>query len=181
MATDGIRKAKISDLIPDDRNANKGTERGDWMLTQSLQKLGAGRSVLIDRNGRLIGGNKTAQKFGEIGLEDVVIVPSDGTKLIAVQRTDIDLDSPEGRELAIADNRISEVNYAPDEEVLSQFKDEGVALGEWFTDEEMAGWDVADSVQNFEPESSAQEIDVDLMEFDCKCPRCGFEFTKTNL
>jgi len=31
-------------------------------------------------------------------------------------------------------------------------------------------------VQDENPESSAQEIDVDGFEFDCKCPKCGFEF-----
>jgi predicted Zn-ribbon and HTH transcriptional regulator len=29
---------------------------------------------------------------------------------------------------------------------------------------------------NEETESSAEEIDVDGMKLDCKCPRCGFEF-----
>ncbi len=35
-------EAKIGDLILDNLNANQGTERGDALLGQSLQKLGAG-------------------------------------------------------------------------------------------------------------------------------------------
>lgn len=31
---------------------------------------------------------------------------------------------------------------------------------------------------NDEPESSTKEIDVDAFEFDCECPKCGFQFTK---
>jgi hypothetical protein len=179
---DQVRAAKIGDLIPDDRNANQGTERGNYMLGHSLQKRGAGRGVLLDKHGRLIAGNKTAAKFGEVGLEDVIIVQTTGDQLVATQRMDIDLDTPEGREMAIADNRISEINYEPDESVLIQFADEGVELGDWFTAEEMAGWDVeVPDYSEDEPESSTQEIDVDLYEFDCQCPKCGFQFTKTKL
>lgn len=52
---------RISDLIPDDRNANKGTERGNGLLERSLQQYGAGRSILIDKNNRIIAGNKTVE------------------------------------------------------------------------------------------------------------------------
>ena len=71
---------KVSDLTPDTHNANRGTERGMAMLENSLREFGAGRSILIDREGRVIGGNKTLEKAAEIGLEDVVVVQTDGTK-----------------------------------------------------------------------------------------------------
>ena len=38
----------IADLIPDARNANKGTERGRYMLEQSLREAGAGDVTLSD-------------------------------------------------------------------------------------------------------------------------------------
>jgi hypothetical protein len=177
MANNEIRKAHIGDLIFDNRNANQGTERGDFMLTQSLERLGAGRSVLLDKAGRLIAGNKTAAKFGELGLDDVVIVPTDGKTLIAVQRTDLDIDSPEGREMALADNRVGEINLSWDVETLQGYADDGVDVGDWFTPDEMAGWDVENnSIPDYNPESSTEEIDVESFEFDCKCPKCGFEF-----
>lgn len=52
---------KLSDLAPDARNANKGTERGNAMIENSLRQFGAGRSILLDRHGRIIAGNKTAE------------------------------------------------------------------------------------------------------------------------
>jgi hypothetical protein len=140
---DRVRQGKIRDLIPDDRNANQGTERGDFMLSQSMQKLGAGRSVLLDKNGKLIAGNKTSAKFGEVGLEDVIIVQTNGKQLVAVQRTDLDIDSPEGREMALADNRTGEVNLSWDTDVLAELAAEGVEVGDWFLPDEMAAWDVA--------------------------------------
>ena len=51
----------IDDLIQDDHNFNKGTEEGARLIERSFKDYGAGRSVLIDRNNRLVGGNK-AQK-----------------------------------------------------------------------------------------------------------------------
>jgi hypothetical protein len=113
------------------------------MVRQSLQKLGAGRSVLIDKNGVLIAGNKTTEAAYEIGLEDVIVVPTDGTKLVVVQRTDLDLaKDAKAKELAIADNRASELGLEWDAEVLQEVHD-AIGLEDWFTEDEVAGWDMA--------------------------------------
>lgn len=99
-----MSKMKVKDLIQDDKNFNRGTERGGKLIESSLAKFGAGRSVLLDKNNRLIAGNKTQEKAMKLGLEDVIVVETDGTKLVAVKRTDVDLDTKEGREMALADN-----------------------------------------------------------------------------
>lgn len=102
---------KVRDLIPDAKNANKGTERGSGMLEHSLRTYGTGRSILIDKKGRIIAGNKTAEAAGALGLDKVVVVETDGRTLIAVQRMDLDLETDtKAKELAIADNRIGDVN-----------------------------------------------------------------------
>lgn len=103
-------KLKIGELVQDDKNFNKGTKRGDVLMRRSLERFGAGRSVLIDKKNRLIAGNKTQQKALEAGIEDVVVVDTDGKTLVAVRRTDIDLDTPEGREMALADNATAREN-----------------------------------------------------------------------
>ena len=95
---------KLSDLTPDQQNFNRHTEFGTKLLEDSLRKFGAGRSILVDKDGNIIAGNGVTETAASIGMEDVIVVPSDGKKLVVVQRTDIDLDSPEGRELALADN-----------------------------------------------------------------------------
>jgi len=103
----------VRDLVPDDVNANLGTERGQKAIQHSLKKLGAGRSILLDRNGKIIAGNKTVENAQALGINDLIIVQSDGKKLVAVQRVDLDLDrDPNARELAIADNRTGELNLA---------------------------------------------------------------------
>lgn len=91
MKSFAVAHKKLADLTPDAKNANRGTERGGQMVEDSLRTYGAGRSILIDKHGVIIAGNKTAEHAGSIGFEDVIIVPTDGTKLVAVQRTDLDL------------------------------------------------------------------------------------------
>jgi hypothetical protein len=128
---------KLSDLKQDSKNANKGTPRGRKVLASSLEQYGAGRSVLIDRDGNLIAGNKTAQQAAHAGIEDVIIVQTDGTQLVAVQRTDLSMDDPKALGLAVADNRSSEVGLQWDADVLKELSVD-LDLQPFFTEAEMA-------------------------------------------
>ena len=123
------QSAKLADLTPDQHNANLGTERGTKLLESSISKFGTGRSILIDKHGNIIAGNKTAEMAGQLGMEDVVVVPSDGTKVIAVQRTDLDLNHDNmARELAYADNRVAELDLNWDVEKLQADLEYGIDL-----------------------------------------------------
>ena len=127
-----IKKAKLKDLIQDDRNLNKGTERGQQLIEKSLRELGAGRSLLLDKNNRIIAGNKTHKNAEALGMEDVIIVETDGTKLVAVKRTDIDLDSQKGRKMAMADNVTTQVDLAWDTDELESVADDfDIDTEEW--------------------------------------------------
>lgn len=55
-----------------------------------------------------------------MGFSDVLIVETDGKTLVAVKRTDIDLDTQAGRELALADNATSKANLAWDEAEIAK-------------------------------------------------------------
>lgn len=115
-----VKSGNIKDLEFDNLNFNLGSVQGESLLEKSLSKLGAGRSVLADKNLRIIAGNKTAEKFGELGNQKIIIVETTGDELVVVKRTDIDLDSQEGRELALADNQVSKINFVLAEEVLAE-------------------------------------------------------------
>jgi len=52
----------LSDLQHDPHNANRGTPRGRKTLATSLQQFGAGRSILVDKDGIIIAGNKPQSK-----------------------------------------------------------------------------------------------------------------------
>ena len=118
MAT--VIETNIESLVPENENFNKGTEYGDHLIDESLRRFGLGRSILIDKNNRIIAGNKTAEKAADIGFTDVVVVEVDGNQLVAVKRKDIDLDSAKGRELALADNATGKANLCFDTDLIMQ-------------------------------------------------------------
>lgn len=113
-----VIETNIESLVPDNKNFNKGTQFGDHLMDESLRRFGLGRSILIDKNNRIIAGNKTAEKAADIGFTDVVVVEVDGNQLVAVKRKDIDLDSAKGRELALADNATGKANLSWDERMI---------------------------------------------------------------
>ena len=128
----------ITELRFDKKNANKGTPRGRGMLEKSLQKLGCGRSILIDKNNQIIAGNKTTECAGEIGFKKIRVIETDGNELIAVKRMDLDLDTDKkARELAFADNRTSEVSISWNPEEIASAQCDGVAIEDFFTQEEI--------------------------------------------
>jgi hypothetical protein len=109
---------KLSELKPDTKNANRGTKRGRETVAKSLQQFGAGRSVLIDKNGNILAGNTTVKQAVAAGIQDVIVVQTDGTQLVAVQRTDLSIDDPKARGLAVADNRTAELGLDWDADIL---------------------------------------------------------------
>ena len=82
-----IKEAKLSDLVFDDKNFNKHTEYGMSLIEKSIRNNGAGRSILIDKNNRIIAGNGVTEIAGQIGLDDVQIVETDGSKIIADRKS----------------------------------------------------------------------------------------------
>jgi hypothetical protein len=122
--------SKLTDYKPLTRNPNKGTQRGTGILEQSVRELGAGRSILVDKNGIILAGNHAQEAFVNAGMDDVIEVETDGKQIVVVKRTDLDADSSAGKKMAIMDNRTSEQGLAWDavvvEDLLNEIKqDEG--------------------------------------------------------
>lgn len=160
-------KIKLSDLIPDDRNFNKGKEFGNSLIEKSLRQFGAGRSILIDKNNRIIAGNKTVENAGAIGLDNVRIIETIGDEIIAVKRMDVDLDSKTGRELALADNATSKANLEWDFEQINSIFDEQEATDwgvvEWeneIVEEHQEGSGSKNLTVTIECENLTEQIDT---------------------
>lgn len=166
---------KLSDLKPDDHNANLGTERGRALLEKSLQQYGAGRSILLDKNGRIIAGNKTAETAGEIGIEDVILVRTKGNQLVAVLREDLDLDEEAARMLAYADNRVGQIDLQFDADVLLADKNAGLPLGEFWFDFELNSVQKYNELPQEWPEYD--ESAADSVEYH-ECPNCNHKWPK---
>jgi site-specific DNA-methyltransferase (adenine-specific) len=113
----------------DDHNANKGTERGKELLDQSVTELGAGRSILSDKNGKVIAGNKTLAAAQKAGLK-IRVIPTKRDELVVVQRDDLDLDdvAGEARRMAYLDNRVAELDLEWDPEQVAEDMAQGLNL-----------------------------------------------------
>ena len=128
----------LDDLQPDPLNANRGTDRSREALRRSLHTYGAGRSIVIDKRGRILGGHKTVEQAKHLGLP-ITVVPTTGQELVVVQRVDQDARTdPRAQELALADNRVAELDLDWDPAVLRQLEQAGVALEAFWTPEEFA-------------------------------------------
>ena len=165
----------IADLTPDARNANAGTERGAYMVEHSLEEYGAGRSILVDADGNVIAGNKTLQAAVDLGLE-IEVVKTDGRKLVVVQREDLDLlsDDQRARLLAYADNRASETGLQWDADVVALDIAEGLDLGDWFQDFEIA--EIIGDSNAVQPPEEFTEYNEDIETEHC-CPKCGYRWS----
>jgi hypothetical protein len=131
-----VRVLPLSSLTLDEKNANRGTARGRKLLEDSLRKLGAGRSVLVDRQGRVIAGNKTIETARKLGLKEIAVIETDGETLVAVRRGDLDLTTDKRAvELAVADNRVAEIDLDWNAEVLAALD---IDLGQFWDEEELA-------------------------------------------
>ena len=120
-------------LTPDPKNANKGTDRGRAALEHSLREYGPGRAILIDRHGRIIAGNKTVEQAKRLHLP-LRVIKTDGRHLVAIQRDDLDLAAdPRARALALADNRVGELDLEWDIDMLKQLHADGVDLSAFWT------------------------------------------------
>ena len=113
-----VEVVDVSELVPDDKNFNRGCEEGQNLIDRSFREHGAGRSVLLDKNNRLIAGNKAAEGAIASGIKRVRIIETTGDELVAVKRTDIDLDSAEGRQMAYLDNLTQQVSLTWDQTEL---------------------------------------------------------------
>lgn len=183
----------IDSLTPDNANANRGTLYGQDLLKKSFRELGAGRSILIDKNNRIIAGNKSKEAAQSEGIKDVIIVEADKDTLVAVRRKDLDITTAKGREMSIADNVTGEKNLAWDESALQYVTEKwGANAKEWGV--EVKDWeegykpnlnptqqnsittasDVAKASAKIESGIEDKKKQQDLL--DVTCPKCGYKF-----
>lgn len=91
----------------DKRNYRKHGDRNKKLIRKSLDELGAGRSIVIDADGEIIGGNGVFEAWGD---RPIRVIESDGSELVVVQRTDLKTDDEKRKKLAIMDNSTSDTS-----------------------------------------------------------------------
>lgn len=102
----------------DPKNARRHSPRNQALIRQSLETVGAGRSILADANGIVRAGNGVFEQAQALGIP-VKVVESDGKSLIAVKRTD--LKGKAAIRAAMLDNLAADSSYADyDAEILAE-------------------------------------------------------------
>ena len=91
----------------DTKNYRTHDDKNKKLILKSLKKCGAGRSILIDKQGEIIAGNGVYEQAKNLNIP-VKIIETDGSELIAIKRTDLDTESKKRKELALADNSTSD-------------------------------------------------------------------------
>lgn len=119
-----VKRGTLDDLIPDDRNMNRHTSYGMSLIEKSIRKHKFGRSILVDKNDRIIGGNGVTETAASIGATKTIVVETTGDELVVVKRTDVDLDSKQGREMALADNATAVADIEWDAEAVKEIEGE---------------------------------------------------------
>lgn len=163
----------IQDLQPDPNNPNKGSERGSFLLEESMRNLGAGRSIVTDKNGIVLAGNKALQAAVDAGIEEITPVRTHGESLVVVIREDLDLYGDDrARELTIADNRAGEVGLTWDVNVLQAIKDSAeVKIERYFHEEELNRIIGAASTATPKTDNPTESPSKTPL---ANCPNCGF-------
>lgn len=136
------------------------------MQSESFSRFGAGRSIVIDENGMILAGHGATQAAADIGIREVIVVPTDGSTLVAVQRTDL---SPgDKKAYSIADNRTSDLSTW-DPLALAQLNlDPDVDMTDWFKEDELQALITPMELQE---EQSEQDEPSGIT-----CPHCGAIF-----
>lgn len=93
----------------DQRNYRKHSKKNKDLIKKSLEELGAGRSVLLDKENSLVAGNGVFEQAKALGIP-VRVVETDGSELIAVKRTDLATKDEKRKKLALADNATSDLS-----------------------------------------------------------------------
>ncbi len=169
-----MRVVSLADAKPDPKNARRHTPRNLGIIQDSIQRDGFGRPILLASDGTIIAGNATAEAAGAAGLEEMMVVESDGRRVVAVRRSDVHSGSPEAVRLALADNRATDLSDWETERLRELAADDDIDLSAFWHDDELSAL------------LAAEDDDVRHVEFDAKikaetspivvCPECGAEF-----
>lgn len=132
----------------DKNNARVHSKESQNAVHQSLKQLGAGRSIVIDADNTLIGGEATMTEAQNLGIK-VKIIDSDGSELIAVRRTDLKYDDPKRKALALADNRCNDLSQFDTTKVVGAFMEcDDFILATGFTTETIKEYQTFDCVMS---------------------------------
>ena len=122
---------QIKDIKFDERNYRIHSEKNKQLIRKSINECGLARSVVVDNENCLIGGNGVVSQLDKN--TKVKVIETDGSELVVVKRTDLNTDDEKRKKLAVMDNSTSDSSEF-DLELLSvdfevpELKDMGIDI-----------------------------------------------------
>jgi len=152
----------IDALVVDPANRRRHPARNVDMVRDSLQQVGAGRSIVVDEDDVILAGNGVAAAALAAGITSVRVIESTGAELIAVRRRGL---TPEQkRALALFDNRTAELAEW-DIDGLRGDVDAGLSLQPFWDEDEQAELLTPD-IPSPQPQAEPRTSDV-MIEIFC--------------
>lgn len=160
-----ITQKKVTELIPYVNNSRTHSDEQVAQIAASIKEFGWTNPILIDGQNGIIAGHGRLMAARKLGYKDVPTIEL--SELTEIQR----------KAYIIADNKLA-LNADWNNEILSL---ELGSLQNVNFNIELLGFDAIELSDLFdeqikESKSSAEEIDPDEYDMNCKCPKCGFEF-----
>lgn len=167
----GTVTAHLRDLTPDPENRRLHNPRNVGMIVDSLHRVGAARSIVIDEHNTVLAGNGVLEAAAEAGIERVRIIEASGHEIIAVRRRG--LTHEQKFHLAVSDNRGTETSEWKREQLRADL-DAGLDLGLFFEAPELASLLGSDCPPpRFEPQEAGHQLDS--LAKHCRTCRCREE------
>jgi hypothetical protein len=145
-------------LAFDPHNANTHSDASLGAVRRSVDRLGAGRSIVADASGTLIAGEATLRAAQDLGVP-VRIVETDGSELVAVVRTDMGPDDPRRHALAIADNQTARLSEFDPERLADSLR----GLGDYQDLLDATGFDADAIAEQLAPLKPVELKQLDTM------------------
>jgi hypothetical protein len=124
-----VHVVPLASVVPDEANARVHPEDNKNAIRRSLKRFGAGRSIVLDRDGIVRAGNGTVEAAREVGFDEVLVVKPKPGQLVAVQRDD--WSATEATANAIVDNKSTDMGEFNNEILarqLSALREDGVEI-----------------------------------------------------
>ena len=154
-----MRIAKLTEIQQDPKNANRHTSRGRDAVERSLRERGFFRPMAAAGKGVdqpvMLAGNLTQETAVGIGMDEAIIIETDGTRPIVHVRSDVAPGTAEAAMLGIEDNRSAEISLDFDFPRIEQLRTElNLDLKPLWSDEE---WKEKLAQVNFSTNGNAVE------------------------
>lgn len=149
---------ELKDLKFDKRNYRIHTEKNKQLIKRSIDNYGLGRSIVVDNENCIIGGNGVVSQLDEN--TKVKVIETTGDELVVVKRIDLSTDDPKRKGLAVMENTTSDSGEM-DNALLSEDFD--------ISDLDEFGVEIPEvELQDEEPKEQ-QAVEKKLL----RCPACG--------